>query len=157
MPIYYLDASSIVKLYLRDERGTEFMDKLVRGRIPGERLVTSELSIVEVKAAISRRVRDPDYRHSLIDAYDNDWREIFESSPISESIIMDAGAIAEERRLRSGDAIHLATALAVAAVAPGSPRMFMVSSDTKLLTASHETRLGALDPQTDDAPDDWQH
>lgn len=156
MPIYYLDASSIVKLYLRDERGTEFMDKLVRERVPGERLVTSELSIVEVKAAISRRVRDPDYRHSLIDAYDNDWREIFESSPINESIIMDAGAIAEERRLRSGDAIHLATALVVAAVAPGSPRMFMVSSDTELLTASHETVLGALDPQTDDAPDDTQ-
>ena len=35
MPIYYLDASSITKLYLRDERGTEFMDKLVRGRMPG--------------------------------------------------------------------------------------------------------------------------
>lgn len=30
----------------------------------------------------------------------------------------------------------------------------MVSSDTELLTASHETRLGALDPQTDDAPAD---
>ena len=154
MPIYYLDASSIVKLYLRDERGTEFMDKLVRGRIPGERLVTSELSIVEVKSAISRRVRDADYRHSLIDAYDNDWRELFETSPINETIIVSAGKIAEEHRLRSGDAIHLATALAVAAVAPGSPRMFMVSSDTELLTASHETRLGALDPQTDDAPDD---
>ena len=34
--------------------------------------------------------------------------------------------------------------------------MFMVSSDTELLTASHETRLGALDPQTDGVPDDGQ-
>lgn len=156
MPIYYLDASSIVKLYLRDERGTEFMDKLVRERVPGERLVTSAISIVEVKAAISRRINDAAHRSVLIDTYDKNWREIFETSPISESIIMDAGAIAEERRLRSGDAIHLATALAVAAVAPGVPRMFMVSSDTELLTASHETRLGALDPQTDDAPPDAQ-
>ena len=149
MPIYYLDASSITKLYLRDERGTEFMDKLVRERVPGERLVTSEISIVEVKAAISRRVRNIANRRALIRAYDNDWREIFETSPVSETIIISASKIAEERRLRSGDAIHLATALAVAAVAPGSPRMFMVSSDTELLTASHETRLGALDPQTD--------
>lgn len=153
MPIYYLDASSIVKLYLRDERGTEFMDELVRWRAPGDRLVTSALSIVEVKAAISRRVRDIANRRTLIRAYDNDWREIFETSPISESIIMDAGAIAEERRLRSGDAIHLATALAVAAVAPGAPQMFMVSSDAELLTASHETQLGALDPQTNAAQD----
>lgn len=157
MPIYYLDASSITKLYLRDERGTEFMDKLVRERVPGERLVTSEISIVEVKAAISRRVRNIANRRALIRAYDNDWREIFETSPVSETIIISASKIAEERRLRSGDAIHLATALAVAAVAPGSPRMFMVSSDTELLTASHETLLGALDPQTDDAPDDAQH
>ena len=154
MPIYYLDASSIVKLYLRDERGTEFMDKLVRERVPGERLVTSAISVVEVKAAISRRVRNIANRRALIRAYDNDWREIFETSPVSETIIISAGKIAEERRLRSGDAIHLATALAVAAVAPGAPRMFMVSSDTELLTASHETRLGALDPQTDGAPDD---
>lgn len=153
MPIYYLDASSIVKLYLRDERGTEFMDELVRGRMPGKRLVTSEISIVEVKAAISRRVRDIANRRTLIRAYDNDWREIFETSPISESIIMDAGAIAEERRLRSGDAIHLATALAVAAVAPGAPQMFMVSSDAELLAASHETQIGALDPQTNAAQD----
>lgn len=154
MPIYYLDASSITKLYLRDERGTEFMDELVRGRAPGKRLVTSAISIVEVKAAISRRVRDIANRRTLIRAYDNDWREIFETSPISESIIMDAGAIAEERRLRSGDAIHLATALAVAAVAPGSPQMFMVSSDAELLTASHETQIDALDPQTNAAQDE---
>lgn len=154
MPIYYLDASSIVKLYLRDERGTEFMDELVRGRMPGDRLVTSELSIVEVKAAISRRIDDADHRSVLINAYDKDWREIFETSPISESIIMNAGAIAEERRLRSGDAIHLATALAVAAVAPGAPQMFMVSSDAELLTASHETQIGALDPQTNTAQDE---
>ena len=138
-----------MKLYLRDERGTEFMDKLVRERVPGERLVTSEISIVEVKAAISRRVRNIANRRALIRAYDNDWREIFETSPVSETIIISASKIAEERRLRSGDAIHLATALAVAAVAPGSPRMFMVSSDTELLTASHETLLDALDPQTD--------
>ena len=156
MPIYYLDASSIVKLYLRDERGTEFMDKLVRERVLGDRLVTSEISIVEVKAAISRRIDDAADRSLLIRAYDNDWREIFETSPVSETIIISAGKIAEERRLRSGDAIHLATALAVAAVSPGAPRMFMVSSDTELLTASHETRLGALDPQTDDAPADGQ-
>lgn len=156
MPIYYLDASSIVKLYLRDERGTEFMDKLVRERVLGDRLVTSEISIVEVKAAISRRIDDAADRSLLIRAYDNDWREIFETSPVSETIIVSAGKIAEERRLRSGDAIHLATALAVAAVAPGAPRMFMVSSDSELLTASHETRLGALDPQADGAPDDAQ-
>jgi len=156
MPIFYLDASSIVKLYLRDERGTEFMDELVRGRAPEDRLITSAISIVEVKAAISRRVRNIANRRALIRVYDNDWREIFETSPVSETIIISAGKIAEERRLRSGDAIHLATALAVAAVAPGAPRMFMVSSDTELLTASHETRLGALDPQTDDAPDDAQ-
>lgn len=156
MPIYYLDASSIVKLYLRDERGTEFMDELVRGRAPGDRLVTSAISIVEVKAAISRRVRDIANRRTLIRAYDNDWREIFETSPINEDIIISAGRIAEERRLRSGDAIHLATALAVAAVAPGAPQMFMVSSDAELLTASHETQLGALDPQTN-ASQDEQH
>ena len=68
---------------------------------------------------------------------------------MSDDIIIRAGSIVENYRLRAGDAIHLATALDIAEVT-APYQVFMVSSDAELLEASEAAGIGALDPQAND-------
>lgn len=148
MPPFYLDASAIAKLYLPGERGVDFVVQLLESQFPDDRFFTSGLSIVEVKAAISRRIDSLTDRAELLAMYDDDVHEIFEILPVSDDIIIRAGAVTEDYRLRAGDAIHLATALSIAATTDDS-QVFMVSSDTELLEAPEAAGIGAIDPQMD--------
>ena len=152
MPVFYLDASAIAKLYLPGEQGVDFVVQLIGSHISGDVFVTSNLSLVEVKSAISRRISNEETRAYLLDSFDRDVQEIFNLMAVSHEIIIGAGAVVEDYRLRAGDAIHLATALDIAAIADDS-RVFMVSSDSELLEASEAAGIGALDPQADDAID----
>ena len=152
MPTFYPDASAIAKLYLPGERGVDFVIQLLELRSPDDRFFTSGLSIVEVKAAISRRIDSLADRAELLAMYDDDVQEMFDLLPISDDIIIRAGAVAEDYRLRSGDDIHLATALSIATTVDNS-QVFMVSADAELLEASQSAGIGALDPQADDAID----
>ena len=148
MSVFYLDASAIAKLYLPDELGSEFVVELLESRSSTDLFITSALSVVEVKAAITRRIDNPYYKDPLLAAYDRDLQEIFDLISVKDDIIVGAGSISERYRLRAGDAIHLATALDIAA---SFSQVFMVSSDAELLDASEEAGIGALDPQADDA------
>ena len=148
MPVFYLDASAIAKMYLPDEQGVDFVVQLLGSRLSGDVFVTSTLSIVEVKSAISRRIDSPGDKESLLEAYDRDVQEIFNLVTVSDEIIQGAGLVVEQHRLRAGDAIHLATALDIAA---SFSRVFMVSADTELLEASEAAGIGAIDRQVDDA------
>ena len=148
MATFYSDASAIAKLYLQDEIGVDFVLELLGSPSSDDRLFTSSLSIVEVKAAISRRIDSADDRAVLLRLYDRDVRELLSLLPVDDDIIMGAGAVAERHRLRTGDAIHLATAMDIA---NDFQQVFMVSSDIELLEASEAAGLGALNPQVDDA------
>ena len=150
MAFFYLDASAIAKLYLPNEQGAEFVVQLLDLRSSTDIFATSALSVVEVKSAITRRIGSPSVKAPLLAAYDRDLREIFDLISIRDDIIIGASSIAERYGLRAGDAIHLATALDIAATA-GESQVFMVSSDVELLEASEAAGIGALDPQTDDA------
>ena len=150
MAFFYLDASAIAKLYLPNEQGVEFVVQLLDLRSSTDMFATSALSVVEVKSAITRRIGSPSDKAPLLAAYDRDLREIFDLISIRDDIIIGASSVAERYGLRAGDAIHLASALSVAAVSDDS-KLFMVSSDVELLEASEAAGIGALDPQTDDA------
>lgn len=150
MPVFYLDASAIAKQYLPNEHGVEFVIELLHSPHSSDTFVTSTLSLVEVKAAISRRIERPDARSVLLSAYEIDVHETFEILPVDDNIIVEAGRVVESHRLRAGDAIHLASALSVAAVSDDS-KLFMVSSDVELLEASEAAGIGALDPQSENA------
>ncbi len=150
MAFFYLDASAIAKLYLPNEQGVEFVVQLLDLRSSTDMFATSALSVVEVKSAITRRIGSPSDKAPLLAAYDRDLREIFDLISIRDDIIIGASSVAERYGLRAGDAIHLATALDIAATADET-QVFMVSSDTELLEASDVAGIGALDPQTDDA------
>ena len=126
------------------------MVQLLDLRSSTDMFATSALSVVEVKSAITRRIGSPSDKAPLLAAYDRDLREIFDLISIRDDIIIGASSVAERYGLRAGDAIHLATALDIAATADET-QVFMVSSDTELLEASDVAGIGALDPQTDDA------
>ena len=149
MPVFYLDASAIAKLYLPNEQGADFVSGLLHLPGSGDIFVTSALTLVEVKAAICRRIDRPAARSILIAAYELDVHDMFEILPMDNNVIVEAGAVVETHRLRAGDAIHSATALSIAATA--IQQVFMVSSDTELLEASGMAGIGALDPQTEGA------
>ena len=151
MPVFYLDASAIAKLYLPDEIGADFVVQLLDSNSSNDTFVTSALSVVEVKSAITRRIDDFHYRISLLAAYDRDLREIFELITVKDDIVVGASSLVELHRLRAGDAIHLATALSIAAVADS--QVFMVSADAELLGESQAAGIGVLDPQVDDSID----
>ena len=150
MAFFYLDASAIAKLYLPNEQGIEFVVQLLDLRSSTDMFATSALSVVEVKSAITRRIGSPSDKAPLLAAYDRDLREIFDLISIRDDIIIGASSVAERYGLRAGDAIHLASALSVAAVSDDS-KLFMVSSDVELLEASEAAGIGALDPQSENA------
>lgn len=150
MPVFYLDASAIAKLYLPGEQGVDFVVELLGQRSQDDSFFTSALSVVEVKSAISRRISNAETRVALLDTYDRDVQEIFNLMAVSYEIIIGAGAVVEIYHLRAGDAIHLARALDIAEVADPS-QIYMISSDTELLEASGAAGLGTLDPQGDNA------
>ena len=109
----YLDTSAIVKYYV-DEPGSTWL----RAQIDAADLpVTSLLALVEAVSAFNRRVREgrltlSEYRR-LRDVFREDVQALFGVIPLQISIVDSAGRLLERHPLRSYDAIHLATALAV--------------------------------------------
>lgn len=150
MPIYYyLDASAALKLYFTNELGAEFMRILLEDAAPDEVFYISTFGVLEVNAAIRRRIRDDRPMSEALRLFIQDSVGLFRVIPTSDSVLQQAMSVVGNYRLRAGDAIHLATALSIAATTP--QQIFMVSSDTELLEASETAGIEALNPQTGDA------
>jgi len=149
MPVYhYLDASAVLKRYISSEAGADFMRILLEDATPNEVFCVSTFGVPEVNAAIRRRVVNEILLDEALRKFGQDSVRLFRVIPTNDEILEQAVSIVENHRLRAGDAIHLATALSVAAVADS--QVFMVSSDAELLEASEAAGIGAVDPQMDD-------
>ena len=98
--ISYLDASAIVKLVI-DEPGSS---TLLQWYHESERVVTSRIGLVETRRAVARRDHDHDQLEAVLDRI-----AVFE---LDEDIGLRAGSIVPAS-VRSLDAIHIATALAI--------------------------------------------
>ncbi len=153
MPAFYVEASALVKHYL-PEAGSEVLSELLTVPPAGDRFHTSLLSMVEVTSAIRRQVRAgrltertagaslAAFRATVTGSF-NTWR-------LGDGTVAAAVRMAEMHNLRSGDAIHLATALAIAPLV--SPhRLVTVSSDGELIHAAGVAGLAVLDPAAPDA------
>ncbi|MDE2686266.1 MAG: type II toxin-antitoxin system VapC family toxin [Chloroflexota bacterium] len=152
MSIYYLDTSAVLKLYLGNELGSEFMRTLIEGATSDESFYISSFGLLEVKAAIVRRVSDAGVAGRALSQFSQDMADLLKIVRLNEYILYRALSATENYRLRAGDAIHLATALSIAAMTEQS-QLFMISSDAELLDAFIAAGIGALDPQADDAMD----
>ena len=150
MLIYYLDTSAVLKRYLSSEAGADFIRTLLEKSEDDEVFCISSFGVLEVNAAIRRRVRNQRLLHEVLRQFAQDSVEVLRVIRTDDDMFSQALSAIENYRLRAGDAIHLATALSIAAVVDPS-RVFMVSSDTELLEASEAAGIGALDPQAEDA------
>jgi predicted nucleic acid-binding protein len=112
MPIYYLEASALVKYYVT-EPGSVWIRQLVDEE--SNTLLTAEITISEVSAAlaviaragrISRRQREGFWRKFKYDLLTR-----YEFLPTHRTIINRAAELCQKHPLRGFDAIHLASGL----------------------------------------------
>ena len=131
--ILYLDTSALVKLYV-EEDGSHTIRK---ARNTASIIPTSLLAYAEVRTAFARAYGDKGLSKSLYQAiledFNEDWDRYF-ALEVTWEIVRQAGDLAEEHRLRSFDAIHLASALQVQAVVEDS--LSFLSFDDRLTRAA---------------------
>jgi uncharacterized protein len=96
----YVDASALVKLIVAEPESGE----MERWYLESERVLTSRIGIVETRRAVSRRPHDSAHLDHVLDR--------IEVIAIDQPIADHAAAI-QPATIRTLDAIHLATALAV--------------------------------------------
>ena len=149
MPVFYLDTSVILKRY-RSEQGTEVVDRLLLDPPPDNRFYTSSLAALEVQSALSRLVRGGHLDRNLADdwmaRFGEDTLRVIQLWPLDDSILSIALRVAARYGLRSGDAIHFATAEIIFRLTSESDKVF-VSSDRELLEAAIDSGMEVLDPQ----------
>ena len=153
MAAFYVEASAIVKHY-RSEVGSNVVRELLTAPPVADRFHTSLLSTVEVTSATYRQTRTGRIQDRWAQQAMAHFRATvaghFRIWPLGDGTMATAVVVAEQHRLRAGDAIHLATASGVAALAPQQP-LVLVSSDGELLQAAAAAGLAALDPAAPDA------
>ena len=149
MAIFYLDTSALVKRY-RSEQGTELVDQLVTVSAPEDRFYFSFLTVIELTSGIMRLVKGnrlpENIANEILARFRQDVRDLYQVWPLDEIIARSAVSVVKDHRLRSGDAIHLATALVVASLAPDVP-FILVSADQELLEAAASAVITTLDTE----------
>jgi predicted nucleic acid-binding protein len=98
--VSYVDASALVKLVVDEAESPA----LLRWYVEAERLVTSRVGVVETVRASSRRDHDPARRNRVLTDI-----EVYEL----DDSIANAADVLPPPLLRTLDAIHLATAMAL--------------------------------------------
>ncbi len=150
MPVYYLDASALVKRYVR-ESGSTWMNNLM-DQAEDDMFLSSELVAVEVMSAFGRAYREKRIgkprREVIITELNQDIRALVHTSPVSRIVIKAAGELAVAHGLRAYDALHLATALDLAndlaRLASGPP--IFISANGELLEAARGEGLTTNNP-----------
>ena len=152
MVIYYLDTSAVVKRYITSEAGADFMRVLLEDAVSDEIFSISYFGVLEFNAVIKRQMRSGRVTDAAMQRFEQDSLDIFRVVPSDGETLQQALPVIQVYGLRTGDAIHLATALSIATVSDYN-QTFMVSSDAELLAAAEAAGIGALDPQADSAID----
>ena len=149
MPVFYLDTSAIVKRY-RSEPGTEAIDRLFDVPEADSKFYTSFLTTLELTSSILRLANggqlDRSAADNILARFRLDSQGTIRVLPLTDAIVNGAVTVVEQHQLRSGDAIHLATAATIFRLAPESDGV-LVSSDRELLEAAMRSGMGVLNPQ----------
>ena len=136
--ILYLDASALVKLYVHEKESDLVRASLVRAPLAA----TCRVAYVEVRAALARAAREKripgrDLRE-VTGALDQDWGS-YVIVEVTESLVREAGELAEQHGLRGYDALHLASALTL--VEEGASEVAFACYDTLLDGAARKEGL----------------
>lgn len=137
MAIVYFDSSAFVKLFV-DEQGSDVAAELWdRCDTP----ISSRLAYPEVRASIAaarrnHRLTEADERLA-IDAWEQYWAAV-RVVELTADVGAHAGALAGDHGLRGADAVHIASALAVA------PDLIVAVWDLRLASAAHQLGLATV-------------
>ncbi len=156
MPIYYLDTSALMKLYI-PETGSEIIEELFNGLSESETLATSYLTFLEVNSTATRLLKGRAitrgyYRRTLDQLAQDIAYYRVRVIPVQNELIDRAIPIAGEYSLRSLDAVHFASAIASGSLLSGH-NLYMVSADREIMTACESYGIPAINPQMDNALD----
>lgn len=132
----YLDSSALVKLVVDEDESPALLEV-----VEGRGLVTSELALTEVQRAIRRllvgRRREP---RETVTAAMHSLLSGLAYVPVTRDLLVEAGSY-REGWLRALDAIHVASALTVAADIE-----VLVSYDGRQVQAARAAGLTTLSP-----------
>lgn len=126
--LIYLDTSAVLKRVFRERESEALRDSIGLAIAEGNRLISSSLTRVELARGMRRRIDDESLAR-LTSGFDLATGDIG-FAPMSSSVVESARIIGPPV-LRSLDAIHLATAVAI-----GADEMW--TYDERLATASEE-------------------
>ncbi len=114
MTIVYFDSSAFVKLIV-DEDGSDLAATLWDGC---DAAVSSRLSYPEVRAALAAAGRSHRLDRADLSRAELAWEDYWAATrpvELTERVTAHAGQLASDYALRGGDAVHLASLLAVGA------------------------------------------
>lgn len=136
--ILYADSSSLMKLYLDEAGSTEFRQTArSSGRVASSIVAYAELRAGLARAFRASRLTEHDYRRQL-GALEQDW-PLTSHVELDQTLVREAGDLAELHNLRGYDAIHLASAVRLQRLV-GEPVRFS-AADERLMGAAAEAGL----------------
>lgn len=141
MTVHYLDPSAWIKRHFQ-ERGSESVNALFAS---GIRAACCEAGLLEMIATVARKGHSESLsdqiQNTVIRQIRSDF-ELFIRVPVDVPRIELAIGLARRHRLRTVDALHLASALSL----KSDHTVLLVSSDAELLAAANAEGLATLDP-----------
>jgi predicted nucleic acid-binding protein len=139
MVVAYLDSSAIVRQYLTDEPTTGDLVAITGGT---RSLATARLSYIEVRAALAAARRasriEPSEHDRAVASFEADWRA-YAVIELTKVMSQRAAMVSETFGLRAGDAIQLASVLAL-----DLEETFFVAWDLRLRLAARAAGVASL-------------
>jgi hypothetical protein len=147
LAVYFLDASALVKAYVR-EPGSPWVRQILRRRT--DVTFVSPLSGAEVLAAIARKQRvgelDVATRDRIAAAFRRDYRGRFVHTSLTGMVVEKAMALVFDHPLRAYDAVQLASALLIPRAPARLRPLLFVSADSALLRVARQVGLSTENP-----------
>lgn len=143
MALVYFDSSAFVKLVV-EENGTDVAIQLWDRC---DAALSSRLAYPEVCAALAAASRNHDLSHQDATAALEAWEEYWHATrpvELTNQVERRAGQLAERHALRGGDAVHLASALAIE-----SPNLILAVWDRRLHVGAQAERIAVAPADLD--------
>ena len=154
MARYFLDTSALIKRYVNDEPGYQWISDMCVAEA-GHTIMISEVALVEVVAIFCRMARgtpprlDRENRDALIALFrERDVLQSYAVVTVQRELIERAATLCLTHPLRAYDAIQLASALQASddATAVGGASPVFVCADGHLLAAAQAEGLTVANP-----------
>jgi uncharacterized protein len=141
--LVYFDSSAFIKL-LAEEAGSELAAQLWDGC---DAAVASRLAYSEVRAALAAAVSNRDLDQADLDEVEQVWDSYWAATrpvELTAAVERHAGQLAATHALRTSEAIHLASALAI-----GDPDLILAAWDRRLHAGAQAAGLNTAPAQLD--------